>query len=46
MWGVHTDGLEEFVLIVTVEGGLTNEHLVEKDSKGPPVHRERVLQAL
>lgn len=43
---VHTDGLEKLVLIVTVEGGLANEHLVEQDSEGPPVHGEGVLQAL
>lgn len=46
MWCVHTDGLEELVLIVAMEGGLTNEHLIEKDAEGPPVHREGVLLAL
>lgn len=46
MWRVHTDGLKELVLIITVEGRLTNEHLIEEDPEGPPVHGEGVLQAL
>lgn len=43
---VHSDGLEKLVLVVAVEGGLANEHLVEEDSEGPPVHGEGVLLAL
>lgn len=46
VWRVHPDGLKEFILIITMEGRLTNEHLIEEDPKGPPVHRECVLQAL
>lgn len=43
MGRVHADGLEELVLIVSVERRLTNQHLIQQDSKGPPVHGEGIL---
>lgn len=43
MGRVHTDGLKELVFIVAMERRLANQHLVQQDSKGPPVHGEGVL---
>lgn len=40
---VHADGLEKLLLILAMERGLANEHLVQEDTKGPPVHRGVVL---
>lgn len=40
---VCTDRLKQLVLIITMEGGLANQHLVQQHSKRPPVHREGVL---
>lgn len=34
---VFQDGVEDFILVVTAEGRLTQEHLVDEDTKGPPV---------
>jgi len=31
------DGREELLLVLAIEGRLTDEHLVEKDTEGPPV---------
>ena len=38
------DGPEQFVLVTAVEGRLTDQHLVQEDAKGPPVHTVGVLQ--
>lgn len=46
VWCVRSDGLEELILVITMEGGLADKHLIEEDPKRPPVHGERVLQAL
>lgn len=46
VWCVRPDGLEELILVITMEGGLADEHLIEEDPERPPVHREGVLQAL
>lgn len=43
MGRVHADGLKQLVLIVSVERRLTNQHLIQQDSKGPPVHGEGIL---
>ncbi len=32
------DGREELLLVLTVEGRLTDEHLVEEDTESPPVN--------
>lgn len=45
MGRVHADGLKQLVLVVPVERRLTDQHLVQQDSKGPPVHGEGVLLA-
>jgi hypothetical protein len=42
MKGLTKDSLEQFVLIVGVEGRKTAEHFVNDDSEAPPVHRLRV----
>lgn len=43
MGRVHADGLKQLVLIVSVERWLTDQHLIQQDSKGPPVHGEGIL---
>lgn len=43
---VIADAMEKVVFIVAVERRLTNKHLIEKHSKGPPIHRTVVLEAL
>lgn len=43
MGRVHADRLKQLVLVVSVERRLTNEHLIQQDSKGPPVHGEGIL---
>lgn len=40
---IHTDGLEKLLLILAMERGLANEHLIQEDTKGPPVNRGVVL---
>ena len=40
------DRPEQLVLVATVERRLPDQHLVEEDAKGPPVHAVAVLQAL
>ena len=40
---VHANGLKQLVLIVAVEGRLSDEHLEQQHPERPPVHRERVL---
>lgn len=36
---IHTDGLEKLLFILAMERGLPNEHLIQEDTKGPPVNR-------
>ena len=43
---VVADAVEEVVLVVAVEGRLTDHHLVEQHAEAPPVHRAVVLLAL
>lgn len=40
---IHTDGLEKLLFILAMERGLANEHLIQEDTKGPPVNRGVVL---
>lgn len=40
---IHTDGLKKLLFILPMERGLANEHLIQKDTKGPPVNRGVVL---
>ena len=40
------DRPEQLVLVATVERRLPDQHLVEEDAKGPPVHAVRVLHPL
>lgn len=43
---VVKDGLEQVVLVVSLEGGLPSHHLVHQHPQGPPVHRGAILQLL
>jgi len=36
--GVVGDGGEQLLLVLTVKGGLADQHLVQQDTIGPPVH--------
>ena len=40
------DRPEQLVLVAPVERRLTDQHLVEEDAEGPPVHAVRVLHPL
>ena len=40
------DRPEQLVLVAAVEGRLADEHLVEEDTEGPPVHAVGVLHPL
>ena len=42
---VVTDRVEEVILVVTVEGRLTNQHLVKQHAEAPPINRAVVLVA-
>lgn len=42
---VGADGEEELLLVEAVEGRLADEHFVQQNPKGPPVHRAAVLLA-
>ena len=42
---VVQDGVEQVVLVVAMERGLTNQHLVQQHAKRPPVHRGVVAKA-
>lgn len=37
------DGIEEHILVFSVERRLADQHLKEEDTEGPPVHRRRVF---
>ena len=42
---VSADGLEQGLLVLPMEGGLANQHLVQQHAERPPVHRTVVLLA-
>lgn len=35
---VHTDGLKQLVLVVSMERRLSDQHLIEQHAERPPVH--------
>lgn len=43
---IMEDGLEQVILVVSLEGGLPSHHLIHQNPQGPPVHRGAVLQLL
>lgn len=40
---VHTDRLEKLLFILAMERRLANKHLIQEDTKGPPVNGGVVL---
>lgn len=42
-WVIHTDRLEKLLFILAMERRLANKHLIQKDTKGPPVNGGVVL---
>ncbi len=43
---VAQDGVEQIVLVLRLEWGLTRHHLVQQDPKRPPVHTGPVVKFL
>lgn len=42
-WLVGENGVVDFVFVFTTEWGLLEEHLVDENTEGPPVHCTTVL---
>lgn len=42
-WVIHTDRLEKLLFILAMERRLANKHLIQEDTKGPPVNGGVVL---
>jgi len=42
-WVIHTDRLEKLLFILAMERRLANKHLIQQDTKGPPVNGGVVL---
>lgn len=42
-WVIHADRLEKLLFILAVERRLANKHLIQEDTKGPPVNGGVVL---
>lgn len=43
MGSIHADGLEQLILIISVERWLTNQHFIQQHSEWPPVNGEGVF---
>lgn len=43
MGSVHADRLKQLILVISMERRLPNQHLIQQDSKRPPVDGEGIL---